>query len=289
MSMNPDLVRVFVGCDPNDCDLEQMMVLEHTLRKHASLPVEIHWMRLSRNAQSFWYSDPARPDGGWRTERWATPFSGFRWGVPAHCGFEGRAIYMDTDMIVMADIAELWRTPLNAPAVFAARREQGFQRFCVMLWDCAAARGVLPGIAELRRLPDAHKRVTAHFAAHPEQVQPMNPAFNNIDGDDQPAERIKILHYSDMGTQFSHRYALPRLQAAGAAHWFDGEVMPHPRADLAELFDREYQDALASGRSLEQYRNPEPYGELIKKSERHYAGNPVTRGTRRWFGLLKSH
>src|SRR3546814_5908886 len=68
--------------DPNDCDLEQMMVLEHSLRQHASLPVDINWMQLSSDPQSFWYSDSGIP-AGWHTERWATPFSGFRWAVPA--------------------------------------------------------------------------------------------------------------------------------------------------------------------------------------------------------------
>lgn len=281
--MNPETIRVFAGCDPNDCDLEQMMVFEHSLRKHASLPVEIHWMRLSRDPESFWYSDPAAARG-WRTERWATPFSGFRWGVPACCGFEGRAIYMDTDMIVLADLAELWRTPLAGEAVFAARREPGFQRFCVMLWDCAAAARVLPPMTALRSDADAHRKLTRHFAQHPEQVQPMDAAFNNIDGDGQPLERIKVLHYSDMGTQFSHRYAIPRVQAEGRQHWFDGQVLPHPREDLSALFEREYQEALAAGLTPQQYRNPEPYGPLVKKSERHYGGNPVTRGPRRWLG-----
>ena len=48
-------IRIFVGCDPNDCDLEQMMVLEYSARKHASRPVEITWMRLSRDPASPWY------------------------------------------------------------------------------------------------------------------------------------------------------------------------------------------------------------------------------------------
>lgn len=267
------------------------MVLEHSLKKRASLPVEIHWMRLSRDAASFWYSDPTQADRGWRTERWATPFSGFRWAVPAHCGFEGRAIYMDTDMIVLGDIADLWRTPIASPAVFAARRESGFQRFCVMLWDCAAARDVLPPLTQLRADPDAHKAVTRQFAEQPQRVQPMDPAYNNIDGDGQPIERIRILHYSDMGTQFSHRYSLPRLAAEGRRHWFDGEVLTHPRQDLAEVFEQEYRDALASGRRLDDYRSARPYGEVLKKSERHHKGNAVTRGRtgsgklRRWLGL----
>src|SRR3546814_10399287 len=97
--------------DPNDCDLEQMMVLEHSLRQHASLPVDINWMQLSSDPQSFWYSDSGIP-AGWHTERWATPFSGFLWAVPAYCGYEGRAIYMDTATLVPDDIAALWRAQM---------------------------------------------------------------------------------------------------------------------------------------------------------------------------------
>jgi len=50
-------VRIFVGCDGDDCDLEQMMVLEHSLRRHASLPLSLTWMRLSRDPASPFFSD----------------------------------------------------------------------------------------------------------------------------------------------------------------------------------------------------------------------------------------
>ena len=39
---------------------------------------------------------------------WATPFSVFRWAIPHVCNFEGKAIYMDVDMIARDDIAKLW-------------------------------------------------------------------------------------------------------------------------------------------------------------------------------------
>ena len=39
-----DTIKVFVGCDPNNCDLEQMMVLDYSIHKHTSVPVEIVWM-----------------------------------------------------------------------------------------------------------------------------------------------------------------------------------------------------------------------------------------------------
>ena len=75
--MNNEVIKVFVGCDPNNCDLEQMMVLDYSIKKHTQQPVEIIWMQLSRDPSSYWYSDP-KSNQGWRTENWATPFSGFR-------------------------------------------------------------------------------------------------------------------------------------------------------------------------------------------------------------------
>lgn len=269
-------IQVFVGCDPHDCDLEQMLVLEHSLRQRASLPVDIHWMQLSSDPQSFWYSDSVT-SGGWRTERWATPFSGFRWAVPAHCGYQGRAIYMDTDTIVLDDIAGLWHAPIPDGAVVLARRSKAFNRFCVSLWDCAAAQAHLPPLEQLRAEPGAHAACMQYFQKNPQLIGAIDPAYNNIDGEHQPIEAIKILHYSDMGTQFSHRLAMPRLKAEGRQHWFDGKVLPHPRPDLAQLFERTYADALASGRSLDAYRNRHPSGALQKKSERRHKGNRVTR------------
>ena len=34
--MNDDVIKVFVGCDPNNCDLEQMMVLDYSIRKYTA-------------------------------------------------------------------------------------------------------------------------------------------------------------------------------------------------------------------------------------------------------------
>ncbi|OVZ62824.1 glycosyl transferase [Pigmentiphaga sp. NML080357] len=276
-----DRIRLFVGCDPNDCDLEQMMVLEYSARKHSSLPIDIEWMRLTRDASSFWYADPER-GLGWRTEAWATPFSGFRWGVPAFCGYEGRAIYMDTDMLVLCDLAELWRLPFGPGKVLTGKGRKASWRFCVAVWDCAAARAQLPPIEDLRAEPESHQRMMRYFAQHAELIEPMHSDYNNVDGEKKPLEAIRILHYSDMGTQFSHKYAFPRLAEEGRRHWFDGRVLPHPRADLAALFDRYYQEALSAGYDLDRYRAPQPFGDLMKASQRDYAGNRRTRKRSFW-------
>jgi hypothetical protein len=89
-----------------------------------------------------------------------------------------------------------------------------------------------------------------------------------------------------MGTQFSHRYAMPRLQAEGRRHWFDGEVVAHARADLAELFDRYYEEALAAGHRLDDYRAAAPFGDVVKASQKDYTGNRPRPPRRSWIQRL---
>ncbi|MBO6225413.1 MAG: glycosyl transferase, partial [Psychrobacter sp.] len=107
-------------------------------------------------------------------------------------------------------------------------------------------------------------------------IEPYLNTYNCVDGEGLPIEDIKILHYSDMGTQFSHKYAIDRVKAEGFEHWFDGNIMPHPRQDLSEVFDEYYNEALAAGYQLDNYR-VEPFGRFPKKSQQGYVGNKVTR------------
>lgn len=279
-----DTVKIFVGCDPNDCDLEQMMVLEYSLRKHSSQPLEIHWMQLSRNSDSFWHSAPETQQG-WRSDHWTTPFSGFRWSIPAFCNFAGKAIYMDADVIALCDIAELWNTPFEPGKIVMAKGGKESWRFCVSMWDCALAKAHLPRLEEITTDPSSHHKLRDHFRENTQLIQAFDDQFNNIDGEHSPIEAIKILHYSDIGTQLSHKHSFKRLASQNEKHWFDGEVLEHPRKDLTELFDRYYNEALESGHSLENYKVEAHFGIIPKASQKNYKGNHVTRakGWRRLF------
>lgn len=281
-------IKLFIGCDPNNSDLEQMMVLDYSLHKHTSEPVEIIWMQLSRDPSSIWYSNPQTGEG-WHTEKWATPFSGFRWAIPEYCGFSGRAIYMDADMVVLDDIAKLWQHPISDEAILAAKGDGDLMRLCTCVWDCQKAKDYLEPVAQLQADPDSHSKMMAKFKANPQLIQLYQDSFNCVDGEDLAIEDIRILHYSDMGTQFSHKYSLPRLQAEGKTHWFDGQILPHPRQDLVELFDTYYQEAIQAGYSIENYRTT-PFGEFPKRTyKKGYRGNAVTRPAKkpslfsRWF------
>lgn len=273
--MPKETIKIFVGCDPNNCDLEQMMVLDYSIHKHTQHPVEIIWMQLSSDASSPWYSNPITNEG-WKTEKWATPFSGFRWAIPELCNFEGRAIYMDTDVIVLCDLNELWTHPMNEKAMVIAKGGSSSARLCTSVWDCNKAKQYLPILSEMHSDPSGHKKLMQLIKEKPELVHPYQDSYNNIDGENLAIEKIKVLHYSDMGTQFSHKYALPRLESTGEKHWFDGAIMPHPRQDLTKLFDQYYQEALAAGYCIDNYI-VKPYGSFSKATQRNYHGNKVTR------------
>ena len=273
--MSNDTIKVFVGCDPNNCDLEQMMVLDYSIHKHTSAPVEIVWMQLSKDPQSFWYSNPKTGEG-WNTTKWPTPFSGFRWAIPEYCDFSGRAIYMDADVIILDDLAELWHHPIEGKSIVAAKTKADMTRLCTCVWDCSNAKGIIAPVANLRADAKSHKKMMKLLKSKPALIEPYQDSYNCVDGEDLAIEDIKILHYSDMGTQFSHKHSLPRLSEEGSTHWFDGEIMPHPRQDLTELFESYYNEALANGYQLENYRVKD-FGDFPKKTQLNYTGNKVTR------------
>ncbi len=126
--MNDLPARIFCGADRS----QQLpfAVLSWSIRRHASLPVEI---RMFDNGSAPTPTDP---------RHFAyTEFSFARFAIPALCGFQGRAVYMDSDMLVFGDIAELWQTPMDGAhiAIEVGSRNQTDRgkHAAVMLLDCA--------------------------------------------------------------------------------------------------------------------------------------------------------
>jgi hypothetical protein len=85
------MIRVFIGSHKRFERVEP--VIEYSIRKHASESVEVNIMR----PEYYGY-----PDSG------CTGFTEMRYKIPEICGYEGFAIYLDVDMILMDDIAKLW-------------------------------------------------------------------------------------------------------------------------------------------------------------------------------------
>jgi len=78
-----------------------------------------------------------------------TGFSLRRWMIPAACGWQGRAIYLDADQIVFGDIWDLWTQPDQKPSAEASvwctyqpdkYSKTPWPQTSVMVIDCARAK-----------------------------------------------------------------------------------------------------------------------------------------------------
>lgn len=257
-------IRVFIGCGVDGHDAEACLALDYSIRSRTAEPVEIVLMRLDRDRRSLWYSSPETGEG-WQTGNWVTEFSGLRWAIPAACGYRGRAIYTDCDVLFLADIAELFNMPLAPGKAVAAKSDR---RFCVMLMDCGACQRLIPPLAELQR------GAGNSIKGRPDVVQVFTPdqAWNCLDGEDLPVERIKALHFTSIDSQPQGPLAAARLAAEGRRHWFDGAMKPHWRPELTALWRHEYEAALASQYRLADYDQQPRFGDVPKRSLSQYRG-----------------
>lgn len=237
-------IRLFVGADGTNCDLESQAVLEWSVRKHTTADVQIVWMQQAATG----------PWSGWNCQSGRTPFTHFRWSLPAVCHYEGRAIYTDSDFIFLADIAELWNQPI--PQMALVRNPTGKISTSQILFDCAKAKGLVPTLEELRKMPDAHGTLFNFFRDHPEHLSATEGNWDcgDLRGYDLTDPRVKAIHYTRMSTQPQLVHATKRLQREGRTHWYTGETAPHPRPELQQLFDQLLAEAEAHGYGIERYR-----------------------------------
>lgn len=263
-----DTIRLFVGTSANNEDSEAEAVLEYTARKYCSMPISITWMRQAKKG----------PFSDWRSSaRGRTPFSSYRWALPAVCNFEGRALYTDVDYFFRADLAELWTQPI--PGVILLHTTKGKLRTSTMLFDCAKAKGIIPDLPALKAMSDANDQVNMFCRNNREILSVYEGDWNCIDGGsyrslDDP--RLKALHYSRIETQLHLKYAVQRLQAEGRSHWYTGEIRQHARQDLIEMFDRLYVEAQAAGYTVDKYRTDGFAGATRRAfTYKHHQGVPV--------------
>ena len=249
------MIRIFIGCSANGEDAEAQGMLEYTLRHYATEDLDLHWMKLSREPASPWFSNP-KQGLGWNTTGWATPFSAFRWAIPYVCKFEGKAIYMDVDQIARADIKQLNdQTIPDGKAILA----KNTTTHCCMLIDCEAFGRLtknLPSWQQLTRQAGLYRSVRATASA---VTAPFEGNWNCLDGEQYKTltdPDIKVIHFTKVETQPHLRWALMRLHAEKRKHW--GEYarpigLQHARPDVAPLVENLWKKAVQAGYGVERY------------------------------------
>jgi hypothetical protein len=108
------VLQVYIGFDPREAIAFD--VLASSIRRRASIPVTITPLVQKELRDKGLYTRERGP-----TE--STEFSMTRFLVPALAGYEGWSLFMDCDMLCLADIAELFALREEDKAVMVAKHD----------------------------------------------------------------------------------------------------------------------------------------------------------------------
>jgi hypothetical protein len=194
-------LRIFLGTDESQVVAHR--VLEYSIRKSTSVPVEVVPML------NLAHRTPRD-----RANRPRTAFSFYRFMIPELCGFRGRALYLDADMLVFGDIAELWDIPFGKEKVLCTKPPPtsaweghnptylGDRSLAVMLLDCDRlpwrVDDIIAGLDDGRH--SYEELMSALCVLDPEEIgDRIPPDWNDLERYD-PA-RTKLLHFTVVPTQ----------------------------------------------------------------------------------------
>lgn len=140
--------------------------------------------------------------------RGLTEFTYSRFLVPYLCDFKGKALFLDADMVVVGDIAELFKTE-DMSAVCVMQGQPKFEWASAMLFNCGACLKLTPEFI------DDEKNALLDLAWAP-YVGNIPPEWNHCVGyqDTKPAE----LHHFTMGIP-----CWPETKGNPEDEWWDME------------------------------------------------------------------
>lgn len=203
--MSGDTVRIFIGS--GEASRLERKTLIHSIRKHTRRPLDLYVFNGTHNAIERNDEPPSPAPMSLRVKyRNVTEFSLYRFLIPAVCGFKGRAIFLDSDMICLADIGELFDTPLEGYDFLAKGDAYGGSHawgLSVMLIDCGRARFDLEAIVDEidhgEYTLEDFARMTGRFRTRrPCAIGAIDPRWNEFDRYDAGT---KLIHYTNLETQ----------------------------------------------------------------------------------------
>lgn len=202
-----DPIRVFIGS--GEASLLERKVLIYSLRKHTRGDLDIYVFNGTHNAVEFNDQAPFLAPMSLSVKyRNVTEFSLYRYLIPQLCNYQGKAIYLDSDIVCLTDIGELFRTAVD-DYDFLAKSEAyttsggDLWGLSVMLINCDRCRFDLEAI--MQEIDQGKYSYTdfscmgqAFLAHRPYQIGKLDPRWNVFDYYDS---ETKLIHYTNLHTQ----------------------------------------------------------------------------------------
>jgi len=188
----PEKVRVFIGSGPRFEEPAQILI--NSIYENTNYPdrVDVSVMEAWTSEDwSDWEGQPAEENFGLVKGNWVTPFSLFRYAIPSLCMYDGYAIYLDCDMIVLGDITDLYAHRKPGKWCTAPNRDGD----CVTVMDCSA---LMFGFEGLKRGRYGDKR-RLRAEVQPITDRSLPPEWNSCDS--YIPGKSKLVHYTGINTQ----------------------------------------------------------------------------------------
>jgi lipopolysaccharide biosynthesis glycosyltransferase len=169
------MLRIFIGYDPRQPIAYN--VLQFSIMRRASVPVSI--TPLVKETLP-----PINRPG-------LTPFTWSRFLVPYLCNYEGWALFLDTDMMVRDDIANLFKLIDPQYSVMVSKNALAFEWASAILFNCAKCKILTPEFIN-------ETKVGLHNMAWlPEQEVGGFPGeWNHLVGYDEERDDARLIHYT---------------------------------------------------------------------------------------------
>ena len=215
------MIRIFIGFDPRETVAYH--VLSHSIHARASEPVSIAPLMLSQLGELMTRE---------RNPLQSTDFSFSRFLTPYLCGFEGWALFMDCDMLVLDDIAKLWALRDDKYAVMCVKHDHvpaeetkflgatqtKYEKknwSSVMLFNCAKCTALTPDYVNAASGLDLHR---FNWLGDDSLIGEIPHRWNLLVGYDEaiPTEEVSNLHYTIGGPYFDDY-----RETAYADEWFE--------------------------------------------------------------------
>jgi hypothetical protein len=212
------MIRVFIGYDP--AETVAFGVLAHSIHARASEPVAVAPVMLSELRGVYKRSHDSLQ---------STQFSFSRFLTPWLAGYEGWAVFMDCDMLMRADIAELWKLRDERFAVqvvkhvhvpredvkFLGAVQTKYEKknwSSVMLMNCAKCRALTPDYVNGATGLELHQ---FKWLGDDALIGELPHGWNHLVGYDQRDAAAKLAHFTIGGPWFPEY-----LESEFAAEWF---------------------------------------------------------------------
>ncbi len=179
-------------------------VLSYSIRAHTRSAVEITPLYEAVAAADIYIPTPRAP-----RLRPRTPFTFQRFAIPALCHYRGRALYLDSDMLVFKDINELWQQPFTSSAnrevadllsvpepAYSNRPPQ----YSVMLLNCEQLSWDAPQLVrQLEAGQWSYEQFVLEMAPAAQKMATLPVGWNDLER--YTSGQTALIHYTDMPRQ----------------------------------------------------------------------------------------